>query len=197
MQAKLSNNIPRAPQTKRTGQMYGTFCKADYVTKKRLSSRNIQTSYAGIYKTLDNTKPTLTQNEAESNLNVENVSAFNKVGMNWAIKNRQSDTLKDSKNYRSMTSLMTGPTVAKKFHIKKNKYIAENSNIGSFMSRHIVDGSESRKTSVSGRDAPSRQRTTVQSSKNSSITRRYQLKNVELYPNKIMTALQNYSNQQF
>jgi hypothetical protein len=186
VQKQLTNKIPRAPQTKRNSQMYGTFCKAEYETKKRLSSRNTQNSYKGIYNTLDNTKPTSSNDGGQTPLNImgENISsAFNKVGMNWAIKNKPADNFKESKNYRSMTSLMNNPTVAKKFHIKKNKHIVQHGqNVQpTFMSgRYTTDGSATRnQTSASGRsNVQPRCRATSQTSQNSSITRRYQLKNI-------------------
>ena len=114
-------------------------------------------------------------------MNNHNVSAFNKIGMNWAVKNKQAmGGIKDSKNYRSMSSLMKKKQAEPKKHqiSIKSKHATNTANIErSFMSRYKAEGSAVRKQSIaSNRSIGSRCRNSSQTSKNSSVTRRYQLK---------------------
>ncbi|CAI2386749.1 unnamed protein product [Moneuplotes crassus] len=141
---KLSNKIPKAPQTKRNSESSGTFYKANYEKRQKLSSRNNLAAYSGIYSTLDTAKHHISQHEARrENLlskgkdssscqkisnqfgigfkGKETTSALRKIGHNWGINNIPSWKLDKNKNYSSMTSLMNKPAGVRKFSFQNNK----------------------------------------------------------------------------
>lgn len=106
----MSNVIPKAPQTKRNGQLGATFCQANYQERPKLSSRNNVITYSGIYNTMDNTKHNFSQHE--STTDKENITKPNKFSYKWMAKNIAAGAgvvLKQNKNFRSMTSLMNKP----------------------------------------------------------------------------------------
>lgn len=101
VQSKLSNNIPRVPPTKRGSVLGGTFCKANYDERPKISSRNNIVTYSGIYSTHDSVK---------HNISAQEPNTAKEVG-----------GLRPSKNFRSMTSLMNKPAI-RKLSIQKQRY---------------------------------------------------------------------------
>ncbi|CAI2386831.1 unnamed protein product [Moneuplotes crassus] len=155
-QSKFSNRIPKAPQTKRNSQIGGTFYKANYDQKPKLSSRNNMPSYSGMYSTLDNGKHHISQQEDKreylltkaqdssscqrfsnqydlGNTSKDSSCGIRKIGYNWAINNVPSWKKDKSKNYSSMSSLMNRPSEARKQSFQKPKPKFTLSNSSSFM----------------------------------------------------------------
>lgn len=117
VQSKLSNNIPKAPQSKRN-QLSGTFCQATYQERPKLSSRNNVITYSNIYNSYDEVK-----NVAVNQENSEVASnASKKFSYNWVMKPTSSQAAdKTTKNYRSMTSLMSRPSAARNLSLHKER----------------------------------------------------------------------------
>ena len=143
--------------------MSGTFCKANYDQRPKLSSRNNLAAYSGIYSTLDNAKhhtsqqenvqedllmkrkdsaPSDSKFECQYGLNLrmkDNPPPLSKVGHNWAINQPPNWVSTKSKNYRSMTSLMNRPSVGRKFSLQKNKNTFVLNDSSSFASKNTRD----------------------------------------------------------
>lgn len=110
---KQSNRIPKAPQPKRIPQLSGTFCKASYEERPKLSSRN-----STISSKLSGVKHNFSHHE--TGRYKDNTSALERPGTYFALNQVKSNGIqKGGKNYRSMTSLMNKPAVGRKFSLQK------------------------------------------------------------------------------
>ena len=139
----------------------------DLPREAKLSSRNNIITYSNIYSTYDEAKHgAATQENSEITSNVSKRHSYN-----WVMKPTSAHVVNNAtKNYRSMTSLMSRPSAARKLSLHKE--------------RHTLGPDSSKREQTSGMRKNVFQqiqnltrRDSTSKLKNCSITRRYLGKN--------------------